>query len=488
MRYKTGIESLFCSVDHFSICIMNDEVMESMLDLLKKLRKEENGQSLVMITLLFMVLLSFSALVIDIGVLYVTKAELQNAADAGALAGASVPLADTINEAKEYARVNGVNDSVPGTTITVDPNVVVNTVPVTTTGNAYSQSELDEMKADLITELGEESDETLIEMANENAVTSGLSTNNQKKYTADQINAIGTKSDLEVIDLAKSEGIYSQIENYVKKNGNGANVEFQNKNDRDAAVLKVQSELEKIVVSSSTIISNKTLLIETIASKIMADIGNEVLEVYEKQTSSDKVKVAVTTKVTYTFARFLGLTESSVSAYAVAERGSWDGAALPFINLDGDAENSVKGQTLSAWNKVGPGDKERISNDDLLVSSDNTSIKVNYEDGFLTFKKGKVMSKISNALDKMLVVGKTVYLYSLKESEMSNYEKKGPKELKNGDLIPLSDIVLLECKVTEWDGKLVSLEFENSYYYDSVSKSFLSNTGTSPSASPKLVE
>ena len=99
-----------------------------------------------------------------------------------------------------------------------------------------------------------------------------------------------------------------------------------------------------------------------------------------------------------------------------------------------------------------------------------------------------VMSKIATALDNMLVVGKTVYLYSLKESEMSNYEKKGPKELKNGDLIPLSDIVLLECKVTEWDGKIVSLEFEDSYYYDSVSKSFLSKTSSSPSASPKLVE
>lgn len=467
---------------------MNDEVKESMVDLLKKLRKEEDGQSLVMVALLFVVLLSFSALVIDVGMLYVAKAELQNAADAGALAGASVPLANTITEAEEYVRNNGVDDDVPGTTITVEPNVVVNTVPVTTTGNAYSQSELDEMKGDLITELGKESDETLIEMANENAVTSGLSTNNQKKYTADQINAIGTKSDLEVIDLAKSEGIYSQIENYVKKNGNGANVEFQNKNDRDAAVLKVQSELEKIVLSSSTTIINKTLLIETIASKIIADIGNEVLEVYEKQTSYGRVRVAVETKVTYTFARFLGLTESSVSAYAVAERGSWDGAALPFINLDGTAENSVKGQTLSAWNKVGPGDKERISNDDLLVSSDNTSIKVNYEDGSLIFKKGKVMSKIATALDNMLVVGKTVYLYSLKESEMSNYEKKGPKELKNGDLIPLSDIVLLECKVTEWDGKIVSLEFEDSYYYDSVSKSFLSKTSSSPSASPKLVE
>ena len=121
------------------------------------------------------------------------------------------------------------------------------------------------------------------------------------------------------------------------------------------------------------------------------------------------------------------------------KKSTWDGEALPFINLDGNAENSVKGQTLSAWNKVGPGDKERISNDDLVVSSDNTNIKVNYEDG-ITFKKGKVMSKITNALDNMLVVGKTVYLFSLKYSEMSNYAKGEQRNLR---MVMSSHLVIL---------------------------------------------
>lgn len=469
-----------------------------MYNLFNKLRKEEDGQSLVMVALLFVVLLSFSALVVDVGMLYVAKAELQNAADAGALAGASVPLADTINKAKEYARTNGVDDTVPGTTITVNPNVTVTSVPVNTSGSKYTEQELAEIKASLIADLNQETDARLIEMASENAVTSGLSMNTEYKYSAEKIAAIAFLNDVknidssvhdsEIINLAKSEDIYAQIESYVKKNGNGALVEFQNKNDRVAAIEKVKSELQKIVTSTNKIISDKTALVGALANKMVAEIGDEVLGVYENQSTSGRVAVTVAKKVTYTFAKILGLTDSTVSAYAVAERSSWNGEALPFINLDGTAENSVKGQTLSAWNKVGPGDKERISNDDLLVSSDNTSIKVNYEDGSLTFKKGKVMSKIATALDNMLVVGKTVYLYSLKESEMSNYEKKGPKELKNGDLIPLSDIVLLECKVTEWDGKIVSLEFEDSYYYDSVSKSFLSKTSSSPSASPKLVE
>ena len=475
-----------------------DEVIEAMHDLFKKLRKEEDGQSLVMVALLFVVLLGFSALVIDVGMLYVTKAELQNAADAGALAGAAVPLIDTIEEAEEYARSNGVDDTILGTTITVNPNITVASVPVNTSGSEYTQQELDEIKAELIAELNLETDAALLEMARENAVTSGLIQNTQYKYTAEEIAAISSlndvaiielaANDLAVINLAKSEGIYAQIESYVKTGGNGALVEFQNINDRIDAINKVKTELSKVVDSTNTTIGDRIALITALANKMISEIGDEVLEEYENQTGSSRVSVRVTKKVTYTFARILGLTESTISAYAVAERGSWNGEALPFINLDGNAEKSAKREALDAWNKVDPGDKERISNDDLLVSSDNTDIKVNYEDGSLTFKKGKVMSKVSEALDNMLVIGKTVYLYSLKYDEMSNYSKGGSKELKNGDLIPLSDIVLLECKVTDWDGKLVGLEFENAYYYDSSSNKFMSNTGDSPSSFPKLVE
>jgi len=48
----------------------------------------ENGAVLVIVAFLAVVFLAFSALAIDIAHLYVVKNELQNAADAGALAGA----------------------------------------------------------------------------------------------------------------------------------------------------------------------------------------------------------------------------------------------------------------------------------------------------------------------------------------------------------------------------------------------------------------
>jgi len=52
--------------------------------------KNEKGVSLVMVALLLIPLLGIGALVIDLGFLYAAKNELQNAADAGALAGARV--------------------------------------------------------------------------------------------------------------------------------------------------------------------------------------------------------------------------------------------------------------------------------------------------------------------------------------------------------------------------------------------------------------
>jgi hypothetical protein len=54
-----------------------------------RLMQDENGATAFFIAVCIMVLISFAALAIDIGQLVVTKNELQNAADAGALAGAN---------------------------------------------------------------------------------------------------------------------------------------------------------------------------------------------------------------------------------------------------------------------------------------------------------------------------------------------------------------------------------------------------------------
>jgi len=66
-----------------------------------------------MVVLLLGVLLSFSALVVDVGLLYAEKAKLQNAADAAALAGAQVLPNKTLAEGfvETYAGSNGIPTS-----------------------------------------------------------------------------------------------------------------------------------------------------------------------------------------------------------------------------------------------------------------------------------------------------------------------------------------------------------------------------------------
>lgn len=57
--------------------------------------KEEQGVTVVVVALLIVVFISFAALAVDIGHLYVVRNELQNAADAGALAGTRILYNET---------------------------------------------------------------------------------------------------------------------------------------------------------------------------------------------------------------------------------------------------------------------------------------------------------------------------------------------------------------------------------------------------------
>lgn len=75
-----------------------------------KSRKNESGQSLILVTIVIAALIGFAALVVDVGVLYNSKAELQNIADAAALAGAQdLPNASlAIDTALDYVSYNGL--------------------------------------------------------------------------------------------------------------------------------------------------------------------------------------------------------------------------------------------------------------------------------------------------------------------------------------------------------------------------------------------
>lgn len=93
-----------------------------------KSKKNESGQSLILVTVVIAALIGFAALVVDVGVLYNSKAELQNIADAAALAGAQdLPNASlAIDTALDYVSYNGLKATQNGVTESGD------TVTITT--------------------------------------------------------------------------------------------------------------------------------------------------------------------------------------------------------------------------------------------------------------------------------------------------------------------------------------------------------------------
>ena len=84
--------------------------------------KNESGQAVVLFALVFVVLCVFAAMAIDIGIVSVKKGQMQNAADAAALAGAqNLPNASAAtNSAIQFAELNGIESS--ETTVTYPYN------------------------------------------------------------------------------------------------------------------------------------------------------------------------------------------------------------------------------------------------------------------------------------------------------------------------------------------------------------------------------
>ncbi len=76
--------------------------------------REETGQVLVLFVLAFAVLIGFTAMTIDVGLLFEDRRELQNSADAAALAGvAELPMNPTAakQKARDWVANNGIDPS-----------------------------------------------------------------------------------------------------------------------------------------------------------------------------------------------------------------------------------------------------------------------------------------------------------------------------------------------------------------------------------------
>ncbi len=163
---------------------------------------------------------------------------------------------------------------------------------------------------------------------------------------------------------------------------------------------------------------------------------------------AELVEVICTENVSYIFTGLLGITDTDVSARAVAKMPSrvWDGESLPFVNT----EDYDIGTNLHIWSKTGSGDFERMWKDeyDILYDRGTPYFITYYQDG-VTIQKG-VDASVKGVLDIICVENSVHYCFSLKNDPeiLKKYNR-----LYNKEVFELEDLVLLKIRIESYSLK-----------------------------------
>lgn len=242
-------------------------------------------------------------------------------------------------------------------------------------------------------------------------------------------------------------------------------------NAADAAALAGAHELPKAIIAKTTAMAY--------AEKNGVPAGCTIAT-SPYNGFSNFLEVRCTETLEYTLARVIGFTSTEVTARAVAKYvNQWDGEALPIVNLDDDY---AQDPNVVAWEKTKPGDFESISNYEIINEDDPETcyFKVDYLNG-VTLKKGTVANKkqeIGYVFDQHYP-DKSVYALSIKSSVMKSGSvlledgtHRSLSGLKNGDVIDLSQLVLLECLFTEYDMQAKKLYLTVLNVYDVANNQF----------------
>lgn len=239
-------------------------------------------------------------------------------------------------------------------------------------------------------------------------------------------------------------------------------------NAADAAALAGAQDLPNVGTSISAAVNVAGLNgMKVTQNKVKKDGDTVAVTLLD----STKIEVICTRNVQFTFARVLGFTDTDVTARAVAKKNpKWAGEALPFINLDDDYKKDPK---IVAWEKTGPGDFESLwpgnnppseYHDFNLGKNDDHSkgyFTVDYSDG-ITITKGTVAT-IKQEVGYIYEQNKPHYIFSLSSDVIKS--KKYDSGLKNKDVIPLVDLVLLQVTFDSYDytGKTLFLTVTGVY-------------------------
>lgn len=180
-----------------------------------------------------------------------------------------------------------------------------------------------------------------------------------------------------------------------------------------------------------------------------------------------KIKVTCTKKISTAFAGILGLDEADISASCVAvqEPPVWCGEAYPFVNLDDDY--SVDNHIV-VWEDTGPGNFESLWKTEytainLGAGDDHTNgyFSVDYSDG-LTVTKGTVAT-IKQEIGYIYDQHRPGYVFSLSSDVIGSGKYT---DIKNGDVIALEDLVLLQVTFDRYNSSEKHLYLTVTGVYD----------------------
>lgn len=196
------------------------------------------------------------------------------------------------------------------------------------------------------------------------------------------------------------------------------------------------------------------------------------------QSNSKFLAAAATKEVPTFFAKFLGVSSVNLSAQAVAQKiNRWVGEALPFVNLD---DNYRANSEIEIWESTGNGDFESLLSDDfdtvkiyldgtMDVNNPSNNLRdvalvyhdVKYEDG-IQITKG-VVANVKDEIGMVVDANNMAYVFSLKPETLAAY---AAGKLSNKQTIPLTDMVLLQVEILDYDEQKKTIKMRYVREYD----------------------
>jgi len=252
--------------------------------------------------------------------------------------------------------------------------------------------------------------------------------------------------------------------------------------DRTMLINAIVTKLNQEESTTSTTISDKAALINALLTKAPGvtvtvprypdNLRTEIVsreindlrddtETVETGSHPIQIRVTCTRTLDNKFMSLLGFSTQTVSAVAVAENSGFMGDTMPFINWD---PYEIDDEII-LWDKEGSGNFE------CLMHAPHDPY-YHFDPAVGAEKKNGKVANIKKELQDICIPGAVVYVISLKNDEMVDGNEIPTSRgsfvypsgnTKNKAIIGSDYLALLKCTVVSYDSKTIGLRIDESY-------------------------